>query len=322
MNDWLVNIAPAPQAPLRVVVFPHAGGQPSFYARALGTPYRPKADVWAVQPPGRGSRTREQPISDLTRLTRMTARTLAATQDDRPTAFFGHSSGGIYAFETARALARAGRPPRRLGISAIPAPDHPYWEDTLPALLANPDEAYRRLGAGAIPGELDHDQQAMTAFIRLIRADARLYQALGRRPPTAMEQPVSTFAATADLIAPPTEMLGWHNWTSATCTAHHYEGDHFYIAKQLRTVIEDLANDIDTCPPWGAGEPGSWEVTPASQGRHGAVEKPNLRPGVDQRQVRATSTDTCPPLPSSVVGGSGRPPRANSAMPGSTRWCN
>ncbi|MFE6157932.1 thioesterase II family protein [Streptomyces sp. NPDC056486] len=245
MTDWLVNIAPAPQAPFRVVVFPHAGGQASFYARALGTPDRPRADVWVVQPPGRGSRTHEQPVSDLIRLTRMTARELAATRDDRPTAFLGHSSGGVYAFEAARALTRAGRPPHRLGVSAIPAPDHAYWQDTLPALLADPDEAYRRLGAGAIPGELDHDQEAMAAFTRLIRADARLYQGLGRRPPEELAQPVSAFAATADLIAPPEEMQGWRNWTAATCTAHRYDGDHFYISEQLHTVVDDLVDDLE-----------------------------------------------------------------------------
>ncbi|MFI9550172.1 thioesterase II family protein [Nonomuraea endophytica] len=249
MSDWIVNIASRPQAPARVILFPHAGGQAGFYQRALRPDALPDADIHVVQPPGRAERSHEHPITDLTRLTRMTARELVAIPDDRPTALLGHSSGGIYAFEVSRALHRAGRAPALLGVSAIPAPDHPYWDDTLPALLADPGNAYRRLGAGAIPGELEHDTTTMTAFTTLIRADAHLYRHLGRRQVDAVPYPISTFAATADLLAPPASTSGWHAWTTATHNRHHYDGDHFYVRDQLTAILHALLHDLTGTGP-------------------------------------------------------------------------
>jgi surfactin synthase thioesterase subunit len=244
MTDWIVNLAASPDAPVRVVLFPHAGGQAGFYQRALGPAADVDAEVLMVQPPGRGSRSHEPPITDLARLTRITARELAVSHDARPTALLGHSSGGIYAFEVGKALERAGLPPSLLAVSAIPPPDHPYWYGTLQALLADPEDAYRRLGAGAIPGELENDTAAMSAFTTLIRADARLYQGLGRRPVAPAPWPISAFAATGDLLAPPTAMTGWKAWTCASYTQREYDGDHFFVSTHLQDIIRALTNDL------------------------------------------------------------------------------
>src|SRR5437763_996068 len=91
---------------------PHAGGtQAAFqgWRQALA----PAVDVVTVQPP---------PRADLLASADQLARDVAARTGE-PYAFFGHSLGGIVAFESARALLRNGRPPPvRLFVCGCQAP--------------------------------------------------------------------------------------------------------------------------------------------------------------------------------------------------------
>ncbi|MDX3240523.1 MULTISPECIES: thioesterase II family protein [unclassified Streptomyces] len=243
MNDWIVPIAPDPDAPVCVIGLPHPGGGPNFYA--------PWADargveILAVQPPGREARTAELPITDLPRLVRQTANAIAGICERRPTALFGHSGGGRYAFEVCRALERANRGPALLCPSGISAPDHPYWTSTAEKLLTDPVTAYLMLGGEALPGQIEHDQATVDSFISLIRADARLYTGLGIQPPVPLRCAVAAFAGDDDAIADPEDMAGWQQWAAGpeAFTPHRYPGDHFYIRHHFQEVLDDLLTDL------------------------------------------------------------------------------
>ncbi|MEV0373759.1 alpha/beta fold hydrolase [Streptomyces sp. NPDC050636] len=247
-NEWIVPLHPDPSAPVRIVCFPHTGGTATFYRPWAKGPDGPgTAEVIAIQPPGRESRANEPAITDLQRLTRLTAMQLTATGDKRPTILFGHSGGSIYAFEVCRALAHAGVPPMLLAVSAMAPPDHPYWDTTVETLLADPAGAYRKLGGdGAIPGELEGDTEAMATFRSLINADARLLTGIGMRPVNRLPCPISAFAAEDDAIAAPRAMQGWQAWTGGPFALHRYPGDHFYIRQQFPAVLADLLHDFTT----------------------------------------------------------------------------
>jgi medium-chain acyl-[acyl-carrier-protein] hydrolase len=247
MSDWIVRLSPAASAPVRIVCLPHPGGGAGFFRpwASVGGDHV-DAEVLAVQPPGHESRADELPITDLRRLVRLTAGELAAVDDGRPMALFGHSGGGIYALEVCRALERAGRGPILLCVSAIPPPDHTHWSGTAETLLADPETAYRRLGSGAIPGEVENDPALMAAYIALIRADARLYTGLGMRPAVRVKCPISAFSGEDDAIATPDTMRGWRAWAAADSAfiLHRYPGDHFYIREQFSAVLADLHHDL------------------------------------------------------------------------------
>ncbi|MFG3252554.1 thioesterase II family protein [Streptomyces sp. NPDC048172] len=243
MSDWIVPIAPNPDAPLCVVGLPHPGGGPAFYqpwADATGV------EVLAVQPPGREARAAELPVTDLSRLVRQTANALAGICGSRPTALFGHSAGGRYAFEVCRALERARRGPALLCPSGIGAPDHPYWVGTAEDLLADPVTAYLKLGGEALPGQIEQDRATLDSFISLIRTDARLYTGLGLRPPVPLRCAVAAFAGDGDAIAAPDDMAGWRAWAPGpdSFSLHNYPGDHFYIRHHFPAVLDDVLAEL------------------------------------------------------------------------------
>ncbi|MER5387223.1 alpha/beta fold hydrolase, partial [Streptomyces sp. NPDC002688] len=119
-STWFRGYAAAPQGVPRLLCLPHAGGSASFYhplARRLGA----DVETLAVQYPGRQDRRTEEPVTDIGRLAGHVVAALDA-EDDRPLALFGHSMGAVVAFETARQLSAAGRPPAVLIVSGRRAP--------------------------------------------------------------------------------------------------------------------------------------------------------------------------------------------------------
>jgi medium-chain acyl-[acyl-carrier-protein] hydrolase len=94
-SPWFI-LYPNPQAPLRLFCFPYAGGNTLSY-RQWST-HLLNLEVILIQLPGRERRLSEPPFTDLNTLVETLA-TEILPYDDRPFAFFGHSMGGLIAFE-------------------------------------------------------------------------------------------------------------------------------------------------------------------------------------------------------------------------------
>src|SRR5947209_9776484 len=113
---WLPLYEPAAHAQVRLFCFPHAGGSAQFF-RAWSKHLGPRYDVCAIQQPGRWSRYREPPISDLQTLIELAIKNLGQFLPES-FALFGHSIGALVAFEFARALRHKRLPqPRHLFLS-------------------------------------------------------------------------------------------------------------------------------------------------------------------------------------------------------------
>ncbi|MFS2126939.1 thioesterase II family protein, partial [Pseudomonas sp. Pseusp97] len=106
---------------LRLFCLPYSGASAMVYAR-WKRQLPGWIDVCPVELPGRGRRFAESLHTDLRALASQLADEIAARLD-QPYALFGHSLGGLLAFELAHALRDRGLPmPQALFASAAPAP--------------------------------------------------------------------------------------------------------------------------------------------------------------------------------------------------------
>ncbi|MGW2892501.1 thioesterase II family protein [Streptomyces griseoruber] len=231
-SPWLLCRHKRPQARLRLYCFPHSGGSPGEYLRWAD--HLPDVEVWGIQAPGRGSRIAEPPV---TSVQAFVDGLLDSTEFIAPFVFFGHSLGGLTAFETARALRAAGRPlPERLVLSAYPAPHlnhprsplHTLGDDEL---LAAIDERY-----GGLPDTLRQDPGLVPLVVPAYRADFTLFETYKHEPQPPLDIPLSVLGGESDLTTP--LLPEWRQHTSSDCTLRLLPGGHFY----LRERPEDFMN--------------------------------------------------------------------------------
>lgn len=234
---WLVRFVPRPQARLRLICFPHAGGTAlAFFRWARRLPE--DIEVVAVQYPGRAERRGHPMPGGMRTLVAGVRAAVAPVAEQGPYAFFGHSMGAAVAYETALALRASGVPgPEHLLVSgrSHQGPDLPESSDDQEAAM----RLIQRLG-GTSPALLD-DAETRKAILAMVTADWRLlesYRPSLPEPPLSL--PVTAMTGSHDPI---TEVDGMHSWSRVTggpFALNVFPGGHFYLDTAIDEVIAHI----------------------------------------------------------------------------------
>ncbi|OYP16071.1 thioesterase [Streptomyces sp. FBKL.4005] len=217
---WLVCETARPDAPTRLVCFPHAGGSAAFY-RSWGASLA-EAEVYAVQYPGRADRLDEEPPHDLVRLAAGIADALEPLAD-RPLAFFGHSLGAPVALETARALQGRGLPVAHLfasGSRDAPLPTGLVAEEDPDRLL---EDLVRMGGTDA---EMAADPIFQEVVLPYLIADGRMFHRYEMAAEPLLTCPVTTIVGDRDEDA---DRRPWSALSTGPVREVGVPGNHFYL---------------------------------------------------------------------------------------------
>lgn len=232
---------------LRLLAFPYSGGDTSIFAPWAEELPR-DIELLPVQLPGRGRRAAEPAFDDLGPLLAALVGGLAPvlTAGEPPFALFGHSMGGIVAFELARELRRRGLPlPQHLCVSGRPAPQLPRRYGPLSHL---PDAQflgalYERYGYAAPDGDpaLDELRALMRPTIRrdVMVSDGYAYTA---EPP--LPCPITAFGGLSDATVTRAELAAWQHQTSARFETRMLPGGHFYLDAEPTFLVRFLVQSL------------------------------------------------------------------------------
>ncbi|MFE4588975.1 thioesterase II family protein [Streptomyces laurentii] len=246
-NPWL-PFGAHPESGIRLLCLPHAGaGATAYRTWGQGLPEQIKA--CPVQPPGRERRRREEPFTRVDSLTRALAKEIAGSVRG-PYALFGHSTGALCAFETAREMRRIGAaPPVHLFVSGrrapqLPMPRHDVGAMTVPELA----QALRRLGG--TPEEVLSNPELLALLQPVLAADFSVNETYAHVAEDPLDLPVTAFAGIDDTGADVALMEPWESQTSREFVLHSFPGGHFAVfehAARVHSLISDaLAPQLQT----------------------------------------------------------------------------
>jgi pyochelin biosynthetic protein PchC len=226
-------------AGLRLVCFPHASGNATFYRRWADR-MPADAEVLAVQYPGRLDRIAHPFVDDLATMADLVTEALLPVVD-RPVALFGHSMGAMIAYEVAcRLERRIGARLTHLIVSGRPPPCHhqPTRKHRYPDdLLWN---ELRRLG-GTTEDALNHPE-LRASLMPVLRADYRLVDTYRPAPQPPLSCPLTAMGADADPEAAVPHLRDWHRYTRGGFALRVYPGGHFYLADPGLAVVAEVAD--------------------------------------------------------------------------------
>lgn len=124
-GDWFWLPVPRPHAAIRLLCFPHAGGDATAFT-SLGRLLPEEIELWGVRMPARGGRARDPYPESFGALVHAVGEA-ALPHLDRPYAVLGQSIGGLVGYEVARKLSARLAPTACVVIGF--APPH-TWRET------------------------------------------------------------------------------------------------------------------------------------------------------------------------------------------------
>jgi medium-chain acyl-[acyl-carrier-protein] hydrolase len=241
-NSWVRPLKLNPNPQLRLFCFPHAGGGASLF-RLWHKSLPAAIEVCPIQLPGRESRVRERPYTDLIEMVEDLYRVLLPALDF-PFVFFGHSLGALVAFELSRLIRkRDGILPAHLIVAACPAPHSPdqhppvhhlprrEFIDSLKQMEGTPEEVFKD------PGLIDF-------FLPLLRADFTVYETYLYYRDTPLDCPISAYGGLGDDGVTEESLRQWGDQTNSTFIKRMFPGNHYFLRDNPRELFQAVLKDV------------------------------------------------------------------------------
>lgn len=224
-TPYLAAAPPDDRRPL-LFCFPHAGGAASAF-RPLAELLADRVNVVAVQLPGRERRRDDPRLRDMAALVADADRHLERYLD-RPHAFYGHSMGGLIAYDLAeRRRARGARPPVRLLVGACRAPHlPPAFADA--RLLGDGELQERMIAVGGMSEQLRSYPDWAALALQQTRADLELCASRRHVHDESAPYPIDAFHGTGDPLVSPADVAAWSRHAGAGFDVHGIDGGHFF----------------------------------------------------------------------------------------------
>ncbi|MDQ0272980.1 surfactin synthase thioesterase subunit [Cytobacillus purgationiresistens] len=162
-------------------------------------------------------------------------------EDGNPYNIFGHSMGGLLAYEFCQKINELGLPlPENLFVSAFQPPDIKLEGDI--HLLPMDDFAEKMRKGGNIPESIFLDKDLYNLFIPILYADYKLvFQYIYKPKEIVMKNNLHIFTGNTDFKVYQLRKE-WSRHTQGYFEDHIFEGGHFFIRESEQKVLEKIVS--------------------------------------------------------------------------------
>ncbi|MER7700556.1 alpha/beta fold hydrolase [Streptomyces sp. NPDC096095] len=242
-DRWVLRRAPRSAPALRLICVPFAGAGPAAFQGWSGL-LPESVEPWLLRLPGRESRFREEPRTEVPLVVKEAAAVLGPALDG-PYALFGHSLGALIAFELARELRRSyGAEPAHLSVSARSAPHLPLRHAVVHQL---PDDLFLDaldVRFNAIPPAIRDEPQMRALYLPVLRADVTLLETYEYTEEAPLDCPITAYGGMEDPEFRGTELAEWSRHTASSHRLRMFPGGHFFLNEQRAELVSDVTEDL------------------------------------------------------------------------------
>lgn len=219
---------------------PYAGGNASAY-RCFMEHLDSEIVPYFIELAGHGRRMGEKLKSSVMENAEDIYSQISARLDGTPFILFGHSMGTLLEYEVLKLIQeRKGMAPIHAFFSGRYTPDvftceehYKLPEDHFLAML--------RLYGGT-PDEFYSSPELIQIFLPIIRNDYQVVETYNFGKKKVFDADFTVMAGREDCIVSREQMEEWKTYTTGRCDVHMFNGDHFYLFKEPRSVCELINN--------------------------------------------------------------------------------
>lgn len=223
--------------PVNLLCFHYAGGGANYYKNWLNH-LPPDMGLFAVRLPGRENlfaHVAYQNVEDIFNDLELTLAPLFSA--NKSLILFGHSMGGLLAFETARRFSDR----EKIKCLAISGFGHPMHIKKKNRHLLS-DTMLRQLMNYSDLADKKYAEEIIDLMLPTIRNDYAVCDTYVYKKTQKLSVPIITFVGKQDAIHTTFAMQQWHDETTNKFLNFSYEGDHFFISRHYSDMVNKLLN--------------------------------------------------------------------------------
>lgn len=231
----------------KLFCFPYSGGMAQVF-RPFSNLLPQGVGVYGFELPGRGRRFTDTPLTSIYAMIKEALNGITPLHGNN-SMFFGHSLGGILAFELARELRRQHLPiPRQLFVSGIRAPHVPRREGKI-YNLSDKDFIGKLMEMGGTPMEILENKEMLDLVLPSLRKDFQAYDTYVHTPELPLSCPITAFGGSMDTFVTADDVKQWAMHTNILFTSRMFEGDHFFIHEQFSEIAVMISKAFSLIQP-------------------------------------------------------------------------
>jgi medium-chain acyl-[acyl-carrier-protein] hydrolase len=166
---------------------------------------------------------------------------------DEPHVLFGHSMGGLVAYQVAiHRMTSDKRAPNALVVAACPAP-HVLSPVVTAAGLDDAELAAGLSDIGGLPSEFLDRPEWLSTFLDGVRGDLKLCLTHAYRSAPPLPCAIHVFGGKCDPLVSRSALAGWRWYTSASFALTMLDGGHFLVQDQdsrLRSEVFAIVEGV------------------------------------------------------------------------------
>lgn len=225
-----------------LIFIPHAGGYGENYISWFKD-FSNSIDCRYILLPHRGKRTNDPMPSSINDMALQIA-TEVNELENIPISIFGHSMGGIIAFELAKAIeTHTNRKLNKIFVSGCRAPStelkykigHLNKEDFLKEIIK----------FGGVDPTYQENPELLNFFLPILKEDIRLCESYQHQHPSPVNSPIIVLWGTEDNLLYEEQVRAWTQHSFEKVTFFPFEGgNHFYLNSCHSKVVKIIESNL------------------------------------------------------------------------------